>query len=388
MPPAQGWLYVDGCEVFNDARLWHNLGCRLGDRIAIHKNEPPPEGLSFSPCSDPTWEELDYDAEDPWFDVNEPTSGDFLGFWVESFEFGAVSKRTPYSLGGSLGGATFGRIEREQREMPIEVLLVATSDAGLRWGFDWLVSKLTGCSDCDDLTALVRLSSPDVEDLTEGMWEIRRVALIDPPSDEGSPLNFDGCHMRTVSLTLAAGDPCRYRCPDDLVVQESFDVSPGSGGYECVSGPEFLCPTDTSDFVICAEVPAPGVVMTADVNVLISAGSDGSGPLRIQGAVNPLSFDCGDDRLEVCMEMVVTGLGPFEQLLIDSSNERVWWSGPSTGFNRMDGIGYVILGDGQSPEFLSVSGCDPAWVWVVPYRFCGLSDMTQVTIQSVTKVCS
>lgn len=385
MPPAQGWLYVDGCEILSDLRLWNALDCRLGERIQITKNDPPPAGLGLDPCSTPTWEPIDFDADPPWHDTNEPASDDFLGFWVESFEFGAVGSRKPYPRGGNLGGATFGRVRREQREMPVELLLVATSDAGLRWGFDWLTSKLTGCSDCGDMSALVRLSTPNESDPTEGLWEIRNVALIDPPSDEGSPMKFNECLMRHVKLTLAAGDPARYRCPTDIVVEEHFDVVPGSGDDDCIPGPAFLCPTEDAGFVVCAEIPAPGVVMQADVNVLIEAGQEGMGPLRVRGALNPLDFDCADPRLEVCMEMIVGGLGPYEKLLIDSSNERVWWSGPETGFNRMDGIGYVMLGDGEAPQFLSVAGCFPAWVWITPYRMCGISDLTLMTVQSVEK---
>lgn len=386
MPPALGWLWVNGCEVWNDARLFANMACRLGDTVTIDKRTTPCAAMNLNPCSDPQWEALDYTDPTlaPWYDENEAASEEFLGFWVQEFDFPSVASRTTYERGGSLGGSTLGRLRRSQREMGVSLVLVSETDRGLRWGYDWMISKLTGCDDCYQIDALVRLSCADESEPEDGLWEIRRIGLLDPPSDDGTPFKSSaGCLMREVSLTLVAGDPCRYRCPEDLIVQEHFDIG------ACVSQIDYVCPPDDVDgYRICAEVDSPGVVYTSDVNVLIEAGPDGSPPLRIRGALNPLGLDCADDRLESCMEIVITALGPNENVLIDSTNERVWWSSPDTAGQRVDGTDKVLAPPNVSPEFLSVAGCDPAWVWVSPYRMGGLSDQTLITVQSVTKLCS
>lgn len=384
MPPALGWLYLNGCEVLNDARLFANMTCRMGDTLAVDLRADPCPVMSLSPCSDPEWETLDYTdiTDSPWYDANEAASGEFLGFWVTEFEFPAVISRTTYPRADSRGGSTMGRLKRDQREMPISLVLVADSDRGLRWGWDWLLARLTGCDDCTQIDAMIRLSCGDVDDPTDGLWQLKRVGLLEPPSDDGTPFQRAGCLMREMSFTLVAGDPCRYRCPDDLVVEENFTIGP------CVSPAEYVCPTDLDDYRICAEVAAPGDVFSADVNVLIEAGPDGCPPMRIRGAINPLDLDCGDDRLEECMELTTTALGPYENLLIDSTNERVWWSSPDTAGERVDGTDKILAPPTQAPEFLTVSGCYPAWVWVEPARIGGLSDLTLITVQSITRCCT
>lgn len=439
MPPAIGYLVVadpsgGSCEVLNDLRTWHNLTCRLGD-VWVDKIEEPCEALGIDVCGpwtpatdtvrhdgyddaidydspipyiggwdesgkvhtgydaplpydfalpyDGGWGWIDFDADPPWLDTHEAASADFLGFWVEDFDFPAVTKRTAYPSSGPLGGATFSRVIRPHREMAIELLLIAESDAGLRWGFDWLTTKLSGCADCGEMTALVRLSCTDAEHPTEGLWQLRRIALVDPPSDDGSPFNANGCVMRKVSLTLAAGDPCRYKCAFDLITDQSFTVS-----EECVNPVTFLCPDNPDDYRICAPLPAPGVVSSYDINVLITAGADGMCPVTMTGALNPLFLDCGDPRLEPCLSLTVGGLGPYEKLLVDSTNRRVWWSGPSTRFEWEDGIGFVLLSGDRSPEFLSIAGCDTGWLWITPASLCGLSDESTLTVQAVEKVCT
>lgn len=437
MPDALGFLVLDGCMVLNDLWTYENLACRLGE-VGIRKFDPPCEALSIDVCGpwtpdpdrtfwsdydapipydypipynggvnrqeavvtdydapidydspipyDGGWSQIDFDGEPPWHDTSVEASEDFLGFWVEKFDFPAVVQRTTYPRGGPLGGSTIGRLQRPQREMAVEVLAVATSDAGLRYGFDWLTTKLAGCGDCSDVSGLVRLHCTDQDHPTLGMWELRRIALLDPPSDEGSVFNFNGCLIRKATFTIAAGDPYRYKCPYDLVTDETFEVVNGSGGEDCLTMVDWLCPDDPADYRICAEVPAPGAITTTDINVVIAAGSEGMAPLRIKGALNPLSLECADPRLEPCMEMTVAGLGPAERLFIDSSNRRVWFSSPATANEWVDGIDHVIVQSDRSPEFLSIDGCDPAWVWITPAAFCNLSDETKITVTAVDKV--
>lgn len=400
MPQALGYLVVDGCEIFNNARTLHRLGCTLSDRVKIVKHGDECEALQLDLCGDSTtgyddpipydspipydgtWELLDFDADPPWYDTNIPASAEFLGVWVESFEFPSVVSRTAYPRSGALGGSTFGRVTRKHREMVIEALLVAESDAGLLSGWDWLLAKLTGCSDCTDMNAMVRLSCTDLANPTEGLWEIRRVALLDPPKDEGSPFKSSGCVMRKVSLTLAAGDPCRYKCPVDVFRDQSFVIG------DCVSPVDFLCPDEVDGYRLCGPLGAPGVTIEADINVYITAGSEGMCPLRIRGALNPLGFDCADDRLDLCMELTVAGLGPFEKLFIDSSQRRVWWTGPSVGNVWMDGSAYVLLPPDRAPEYLTITGCSESFIWVAPASFCNLSDLSTITVTATEKQCT
>lgn len=219
---ALGYLAVNGREVLNNYRLYENLGCHLGS-INIFKVSPPcgilgmerrrlhyDEHITYDADVpyDGGWMEIDWTAPDPWHS-SDPNSDDFLGFWVESFEIPSTARRTTYPLSTNAGGSTIGRIRYTQREMPMELLLVATSSAGIWYGANWLESQLLG-SGCGGQSVTVRLFCPDEGTPLDGMHTLHSVTILDPPEDNGSPMEFEKCLIRSVNLTLVAGDPQMY----------------------------------------------------------------------------------------------------------------------------------------------------------------------------------
>lgn len=237
MPPAQGFLHIDGEEVFNNFRLWKALECRLGDRVKITLYDEPCHGLaidlygSFTPTPDGDgnartgynqhlrynftmfynggWGAIDFTDPPPWADDDNPAADEFLGFWVENFEFPiSTATRTTYPL--ISGGSRLGRIRYLQREMPIEFLLVSTTDRGMWYGYDWLEGKINASAGCGGSTALIRQFCTPATRPLDGLWELHSVGLLDPIKDEGSPLKWDTAMIRSASMTLVAGDAFKH----------------------------------------------------------------------------------------------------------------------------------------------------------------------------------
>lgn len=237
MPQAQGFLHIDGEEVFNNLRLWKALQCSIGERIKVTLHDEPCRGLgidlygAYSPTPDGDghagasynahvrynfrmfynggWGIIDWTDPPPWADDDNPAADEFLGFWVESFEFPiSTATRTAYPLVS--GGSRLGRIRYQQREMPIDFLLVSTTDRGMWYGFEWLEGKINADTGCGGTTALIRQFCTSPTRPLDGLWELHSVGLLDPIRDEGSPLKWDTCMIRSASMTLVAGDAFKH----------------------------------------------------------------------------------------------------------------------------------------------------------------------------------
>lgn len=236
MAQAQGFLHVDGVEVFNNYRTWVALGCGSIPGVTVHSVAEPCRGMAidlygaYTPAPDGDghagtdynaplsynfnilynggWQQIDWSEPTPWAS-SDPASDEFLGFWVESFEFPvSTATRTAYPLVS--GGSRMGRVRYGQREMPVEFLLVSTTDRGMWYGFEWLDSQMNGESGCGGSVALIRQFCTTATYPLEGLWELHSVGLLDPVADEGSPMKFSTCLIRSASMTLVAGDAVKH----------------------------------------------------------------------------------------------------------------------------------------------------------------------------------
>lgn len=227
----QGFLHVGTTEVFNNYRTWKRLGdCRMGtlsinslrepcrglsvDLYGDWTPEPDEQGYAGTPYNAPVnynalmrylggWSQIDWDDDDPW-DDGSPASGDFVGFWVESFSLPSPARRTAYPR--ISGGSRLGPLRQVQIEMPLDVLLISRNERGMWFGYEWLEALLVGGSGCGGWTGLIRKFCTSALYPLEGLWQISNVGLLDPISDEGSPLKTDTSLIRRLSFTLVAGD--------------------------------------------------------------------------------------------------------------------------------------------------------------------------------------
>jgi hypothetical protein len=129
--------------------------------------------------------------------------------------------------------------------------------------------------------------------------------------------------------------------------------------------------------------PGPVGAAAPVITIEAPASSDSVG-FHIFGAFNPSGYACADDRLELCTTITVDYVPAGHILTIDAARERVTIAGPSTAWEQVDGYQYLIIPPETSIQWISIAGCDPAWIWIETDGWCGV-DETFVTIETVIK---
>jgi hypothetical protein len=388
--PLQGWLWLDDCEIFNDARFEANVKRQAlcDPKLGINWVKPVPENFSYDPCQRDTPTKLDYSDPtlNPWYDADHhDESVSFLGYWVEETTFDSTYSRNIEQRGATRPGANFSRLRREHREIAYKVLLAADNDYGLQWGFDWLSEKLAACHPLRLTTAMIRLSAGQPDAIWQDLWTLEGMGITDPLKWGEMPLPLAGCKFREASFVISASDPDRRTCAQTLIGPEYF-YEPGTVPTECMDGMKWLCGPFPEER-ICVEMPGPGQLGFMDGIITIQAGSNGTPVMNIYGGINRWgTYECGDPRLELCMDIRIDNLAPHEKLIVDSTHERVWVSSPKTGFENVDAVKYLIPPEEGIPRYLQLANCESAWIWVEPYTACGLDDETTVTIDYVHRV--
>jgi hypothetical protein len=109
--------------------------------------------------------------------------------------------------------------------MKINVFLFGRSEEGVEYLFRWLASTLTGvCSTCATESILVRRYCGNVDDLWDGVVEMRDVGLVEGLKWEADVVTGGSCYLRRASFSLIAGDPCMY-LNDEEVDEDDADVT-------------------------------------------------------------------------------------------------------------------------------------------------------------------
>lgn len=375
-----GLLWVDGIEVLNDARTWANLPASFGGNFAV-LNEPPCSSLLLNPFNGYTTVPSATVADSPWYDPGVDASERFYGYWVIDSNLDATITRTAHPRSIRSGGANLTRVHRGHREVTYEVLLVGEDLEALRWGFDWLAARFDPDDGCTTQTVLLRTDCGDGVDPTSGLWEMREVGLIDPPKWGDSPLRNGGCTVRTITFTLAFGDPWRY-APFDVTLIEA-DTVPLNDDGDCGTSStliDFVCPSEgLPDQRVSAAVSGPGQRGQRDVVVLIDGTAEGAAAMLVRTWIDS---DTGADA-ELDTEVTTCRLNTGERLLIDSSRQAIFYD-DGDGTWR-DGSAFAFWPAGTDP-WLTFRGFDTGEVWVEPFNLIGHSDLTEVTVTTRTKV--
>lgn len=386
MDDGRGWLYLNGCEVLNNARFLANLSAynranvSFGTRILATGLDPCPT-YHLNPCSNPQWDPIVMTdpATSPWVDLGSPQSQRFIGYWVDDVTVSRIGARAVEQRGQRRGAANFGAWRYQQRELSYSVILCALDQGGMQWGIDWLTEILGGCGPCPELEAMYRLGCPDITTPDQDMWILKGVGLIDAPS-WGEPItDKSGCVLRRVTFVLGAADPCRYKCP---VVALNRTRVPWNAGA-CMNGSKWVC-GPFPELRLFANMPPAGDLGTTDALVTIEAGVTGSPFFILKGGPNPNGYD-SFAPLDWCMQMLVGGLGAHETLTIDSSTERVWHT--TAGGVVSDGLRWVIPPALGAPTYFSQAGCASGLVYLEPSSGRCLADDIYITIDSVHRVC-
>lgn len=175
----------------------------------------------------------------PWFDVDLPVSGQFLGFMpleVAGTNDNPVLRNVSNAVGG---GGVFGPPRVQPRTITVTGLLIGTSCCGADYGLHYLSEVLSGCSGdvCDGDCFVMFDCCPDTV-LTEAQLNdqhrrtFRRTALVSGPTvtsrtarGECSSGACSGGELIQVEFILVAATPWAWTDPMPIL-----DVAPPASG--------------------------------------------------------------------------------------------------------------------------------------------------------------
>jgi hypothetical protein len=319
------------------------------------------------PGGDGSWSALQFDRPEsdpaPWYNSLYPQSADALGFIVEDWtglDDGHIRRSTTaWDRGHSLGPlGSSGRV------MKINVFLFGRTEEATEYLFRWLGSTLSSvCSTCASESILIRRFCGDVDNLWDGIAEMRRVGLVEGLrwENEPIPLGDGSCYFRRASFALQAGDPCMY-LPEQEVPPYDGDVTANIS--TCLSN----SPTDPErEFCrpICAELAnscrtsytfdvSPMAAM-APVVTFTNSSAQHNYPFRAIVYYDPYEMDnfnnpCG---LQILGEIYVRPLPPSSALRWDVTGRQVEFRDPSTG-GFTSGWAYIDANDPPRQKFFAL----------------------------------
>lgn len=356
-----GYLAFAGTEIVNNARATayaSSLGvttvqcapCQTMDRALY-------DGRYTSPDND--------DA--PWWDPSEPDSKDFAGYFgldvIGMSKTVAARQLVPLAT----DGAALHPLRRTHKEIQVQVLAMARTEAALSYGYQWLTAALRGqlcTSGCAGDTLCFFTACP----------------TCDPPPDDGSPdtcgdaywrtllnvglLSMDspadvtkiaGGWLATITYTLAAGNPFIWREPvlmasgpqpaqqlpdytDPGVPPDCFETADCLRDDDCPAPPApVLAPVPVDACFPTGPFDAARLVVTLPEGrvpiwsekvplIMVRAGSTNLRRLTIRWYGNATGRDCtaGLDPCSACAEVNVAMIPAGATLTIDGRTESAF----------------------------------------------------------------
>jgi hypothetical protein len=357
-----GFLAFAGTELVNNARA------------AAYATALGVTTVMCAPC--PTIPRAEYDTpytspdndDAPWWDAGEPDSKDFAGFLGLSVT--GLSKTTGGRIVVPLAtdGAALHPVRRTHKEIQVQVLALARTEAALSYGFSWLSAALRGqicASGCGGDTLCFFTACPPCDPPpTDGSadtcgdpyWRtMLNVGLLsmDEPTDVKQ---IPGGWLARITYTLAAGNPFIYREPILMATgpqpaQQLPDYTDPGLPLDCFETADCLHDVDT-----CPAPPAPvlpplpvdacfptgafnasRLILTLAEGqvpiwaekvplILIKAGALTLRRLTIRWYGNPTGRDCtvGLDPCSACAEVNIAFIPAGSTLTIDGRIESAY----------------------------------------------------------------
>jgi hypothetical protein len=354
-----GYLAFAGTEIVNSARAAayaRSLGItsvNCGDCATF------PRAVGDTPYTSP---DLD-DA--PWWDPSEVASKGFAGFLgLDITGFGKnVGGRGLVAL--TENGAALHPFRRTHREVQVNVLAIAQSQASLSYGFTWLASALRGrlcapgcegdticfftaCPTCDPPDT--GSSAPDL--CGDPYWRTSLNAGLLSMEEPSDIKKISGGYLAQVTYTIACGDPFIYREPLLMAsgpgdAQQLPNYSDPGLPPDCAETADCLrsdtCPTPPAPVLppIPVDVCYPTGSFTAARQVFslasdqvtlwsekvplirVRAGSTRLERLTLRWYGNAAGHDCADDLdpCSACAEVNIAAIPAGSTLTIDGRIE-------------------------------------------------------------------
>lgn len=282
--------------------------------------------------------------ENPWYDATDSASSDFLGYWVLSVE-GLDGRHNARNVTPRLGwprGSHLSPLTPTHRTISYDILLVATSSCGLSYGMEWLEHKLaSSCSTCALGEMYVRSCCPPTDDPDYGMWILKEVGLAEGPEWGEPPTDGSRGFVREATVSLYAGNPCRFSKAEICKMQDlwygSPFVFPGAvGAYTntCCILPPTTKPYDFCPVIkIVQPVTADGLPMQIHAYTGSSSSCSQYGNNRVVDEVQIMNID-------------LLGLPAGHTLTLDGSTRKIILNGPLTNYEDIDGSAYIDTSGG------------------------------------------
>ena len=151
------------------------------------------EILGDAPYTDPLHD------DPPWFDPDDPNSGDFYGFYPLGIKGVEDSTRTASPVEALGDGGVPGRVRNAMRSIVFSGLILARTEAAAEYGQRWLRDVLSGSpcgagptSVCDGFTLCYLASEPDIVEAPQILLQCILDGGFTTPGTPATPLVYDG----------------------------------------------------------------------------------------------------------------------------------------------------------------------------------------------------
>lgn len=239
----RGWMAYGGVEVANTSRaaalVAQAAQCGSARGLRIRRRDDW-EGFA-------AWHgDADYAdiANAPWHNPADPESAEFLGIWnfdVRGLDAVPVQREVMDSIGPG-GSASYHR--DKPREIAVTAVLLAATNAGVRYGLRWLACQLrsaasTGGAALEFLAASPAGSAADPDRLYRQALD---VVLVREPQVTAYGIGHGGQEHRqgtvlTVEYTLTAANPYLFGAPTTTPVSWASDAElPITWATGCADG--------------------------------------------------------------------------------------------------------------------------------------------------------
>lgn len=406
-------------ELINGARTMANLARAADPRFSDLNATCGCPALLLDPCrttlnpplgvTTTSWFALDTAiTQAPWFVAGVGASSEAYGFYITEWTGldGQHHARSTLQHVAGRGGAYYGALTSTGRTWKMNVRLFGATERGLDYLFHWLENQLLGCCSGDGSGSVwIREFCPTSAgvDPEEGMARADRVALLEGPTWEDSPVDDFSCVMRTVSFTLGVGDPCLYRPASSTEANATATVSAGTtlsstygvrgdgpAAYGQVGFSQAPCGAFTgSGLDLTLILPRSGFGRMSGVVTISSPGEATGGALKLMPAMRVIGhFDrAGVGQANPCMGtqrslMILQGLLAGDVIEIDLGRRTIRRKG-ALNSGEWEDASYLVTQTFPLRLWSGFDSCDVGSITVEPASLDQFQGTTLVSAYTV-----
>lgn len=327
----------------------------------------------------------------PWYSVRQPASAEFAGVWitdVQGLDATPINRQIT-DLAGD--GGVAGPHRDTPRKITFEALLIASTNAGLQYGLNWLTCQLRDTADRTDSVLRYFNAHPDHTHASPSslLRELHGVVLTQEPqrreSKGGGKKPNQQATMYRVGWELTATSPYAYMPSIDMQIEwDTIEYKPINWVHgadcdapdNCVDMPVLFSATCVPETIEVVTSPPPvcggcmpvcgveqfvGLVPTLrdpiscrDTAVSIEIINTGLDPLTLQCYWRVCGTDirCDDNR----WPFQISGLPGKASITLDSISDQYWATMGGKNY-RPRGIVGTPSGAPWRPVVLDRSGC-------------------------------